>query len=340
MGPAPPPPVPLPLAHSPYMPVAAASVPAKCLRCGTPFWAVHAGGRSELGWAFCPRCGQPTPSLPPRTEPPLFTWEIYRRFYPEPTWPRSPTPRVRTVLVVFCLIAGLALLGVGGTFGYFGAVGLSPHQRTVAGQVLEQNGSTTSPASGALITLSNASNGAIVTVATDTQGDFSFSGVPAGEHQVRVQLPGFRLSQMEIFLAPLFAAPSNTSSLSLFLLPGNLTQVYDQALAPYPDVETYVSFLFSASTIEVLGGCLALWGAFAIREGRSPARGVVGASAGLLAPFLAAVSGFDVLFLQVAPLTVVLAGITAILAGAALVLLLSTQRPLDGVPIAPTPPPG
>ncbi|MDE1820071.1 MAG: carboxypeptidase regulatory-like domain-containing protein [Euryarchaeota archaeon] len=336
------PPTPPPLPPPPYFSVAPVTVPAKCLRCGTSFWAAHGIVRNEVGWAFCPRCGQPNPSLPPRVRPPLFSWEVYRHFYPEPSWPRSPTRQVRQAMVVLALVAGVLLLAVGGAFGYFGAISITAtHSRVVAGVVQAWNGSRPAVlAVGALVTLRLSPNGSTEVQVTDSGGNFRFSSVPSGEHQLQVSFPGYRLSQMEFFLAPLLDAPSNVSALHVNLLNGSFTSTYDQAFAPYPDVETYASYLLSASVIELLAGAAALWAAFAIRSERHMARGVVGTMGGLLAPFLASVSGYDILFFQVAPVAVLLgATFAALFAGSALVLLLSTQRPLDGVALPPTPPP-
>ncbi len=240
------------------------------------------------------------------------------------------------------LVAGLALVGIGVIFGLTGVVGMGPRELNVGGTVVSYNLSigADSPVAGAIVTLNNVSRTSLGTEVTGPSGTFGFSNVPSGEHQLRVQYPGDRLSQMEIFLVPWFAAPSsNLSDLQVRLFAGNMSDVYDQPYAPYPDVETYVAYLFSASSIEVLGGLLAIWGGWSIREGKNAPRGVLGSAAGLLAPFLASVAGFQTLFLEVVPLTALIALSAVLLAGAALVMLVSTQRPLDGVNVPPSPPP-
>lgn len=245
-------------------------------------------------------------------------------------------------MVLLSLVAGLTLLGIGGAFGFFVAEGVGPVHSTVGGTVQGWpfNGSSPSPLVGAQVTLNNVSGASSATVFTNSAGGFQFTNVPAGEHQLRVVAAGFRLSTMEIFLAPLFDEPSgNLSSLQVNLLQGPLSLTYDQPFAVFPDLETYLSYLLSASTIEVFGGLVALWGAVEVRRRRNMARGVVGACAGVLAPFLASVEGYSTLFLQLAPLTAVLGALAVVVAGTALLLLLTTQRPLDGVQLPPEPPP-
>jgi hypothetical protein len=325
------------------MSVAPVTVPARCPRCGAPFWATHAPTSSEVGWAFCPRCQQPTPSLPPRESPPLFTWEVYRRFYPEPSWPRSPSVSLRRILFALVVVAGVALLATSGAFAYFGGIGLSPSRQTVAGTVeaASLSNQTLVPMSEVPVTITNMTGGSSATVMTDGSGDFSFAAVPPGEHQLTAQAYGYRLSQMSIFLAPAFSSPQgNVSSLEMTLVPGNLSAPYEQAFAPYPDLETYLSYLFSASAIELVGGLVALWGGWSLWVRRSAVRGVVGTAAGFLTPFLATVAGYQTLFLLVAPATIVLAAIAIVLGGSDLLLVLTSQRPLDGIDLSARRPPG
>lgn len=334
------------MALPPPPPAAAvpSTVPAKCPRCGASFWVAHPALREEVGWAFCPRCGQPTASLPPRATPPMFSWEVYRRFYPEPAWPRSPTAKVRRLLVVLALLSGVALLGIGGSFAYFGSTGLTPPPLGVGGVVWEENASGgLDPAFGVFVEINGLQAGRDNATIAGPQGNFSFSSVPSGEHQIRVIAAGYRISRMEIFVDPEFTAPSgNTTALSVILVPVGpgvpATDIYDQEFAPYPDLETYLSYVFSASAIEFIGAAFALWGAWALWKQHSVVRGVLGASAALLAPVLGAFGGYQTLFLVVEPAALI-AGAGAFLAGCLGVLtLLLAQRPLDGVEVPPPAP--
>ncbi len=306
------------------------SAVARCPRCRNEFRVFYPPSQVAVGWSYCPRCGQPTPVLPPRPRPPLFAWEVYSGLYPETRGPRQPLPRTRQTLGLLVLLAALLLLGIAGVLGGFGAATFSASDQRVAGSVLalDPQTGTEAPLPGAWVNVTG-SAGPNSTL-TGAAGSFDFPRLAPGEHTLTAEAPGFGGLTFQLFLSPYFRAPQgNLTDLALVLVPGtgpNASRVL--TVSPFPDLETYLASLFSTSALEALTGLLAFWGAVSIWRGRPPARGVVGGAAAVLGPTLAVAGGFTILFLQptpwlLAPLMV--AGTLGLVATVALVIL---QRPL------------
>lgn len=306
------------------------STVARCPRCRNEFRVFYPPTQIAVGWSYCPRCGQPTPVLPPHPHPPLFTWEVYPGLYPETRGPRQPLPRTRQTLGLLVLSAALLLLGIAVVLGGLGALTVGAGDQGVSGTVLALDPLTgvQSPLPGAWVNVTGAAGGN--STVTGPQGSFGFPRLAPGEHALTVAASGYGNLTFDLFLSPYFKAPQgNLSDLALVLLPasgGNASRVV--AGSPFPDLESYLASVFSTSALEALTGLLAVWGAISILRGRPPARGVVGASAAVLGPVLAVAGGFTLLFLQPTPWLLVppvLAGVLGLVATAA---LLALQRPL------------
>ncbi len=315
------------------------STVARCPRCRAEFRVFYPPSQVAVGWSYCPRCGQPTPVLPPRPHPPLFAWEVYPGLYPETRGPRQPLPRTRRALGVLVLVAAVLLLGIAGVLGGLGAATFGASDQRVAGSVLalDPQTGTETPLPGAWVNVTGSAGPN--STRTGAGGAFDFPRLSPGEHALSAEAPGYGSLTLQFFLSPYFKAPQgNLTDLTLVVVPGsgpNASRVL--AVSPFPDLETYLASLFSTSALEALMGLLAVWGAVSILRGRPPARGVVGGAAAVLGPGLAVAGGFTILFLQPTPWLLVPPMVAGVLGAVATFALVILQRPLY---LPGSPPPG
>lgn len=309
--------------------------PLRCPRCHTEFWAAHPTYHDGVAWSTCPRCWSPVPSFLPRDPPPLFSWEVQRHLYPEPKWPTRPTPRTLALIVGLLLAAGLLLLAVAGGFVYVAGASYDPGSRTVEGVVMGDAASygTYLPVVGATVSLSGFEGGNVTT--TDVHGAFSFSGVSAGEHLLRVIAAGYPATAIDTFLSPFYNAPAgNATSLTVDLPATNSTSSGAGGrlitYTDFPDLETYLATLLATSVLMVVAAVLSIVGGVILWTKGTAPKSVVGASATVLVPCLVIVAGFSDLFLSIFPASLDLIALAALLGVTGLLILLRTYRPLDG----------
>ncbi len=322
----------LPLNHSPYLPL-------RCPSCGLEHWAFVGPWPSRTSWSHCPRCGAFIPAVVPGNLPPLFSWEVHPGLYPVPRWPRRPSARLRKALARALILAGSLLLVAAGAFGWVGGASATAPPQAVGGVVLGFNASQARwvPMASAVVAVTGSTTGPNVTD-TNALGRFLFHGVSGGVHDVEASAPGYQEEILAVFLSQGYDSPSgNMTSLSLQLVPGPANQSRVISYIQYPDFETYLAFVFSATVLEGMAGALAVGGGIALWRRRSPARSVVAASAAALSPFLMAIAGFGTLFLTVLPETMFLVGGAGLLGAVTVVILLWALRPLghEEIPAVP-----
>src|SRR5688572_14800526 len=81
-----------------------------------------------------------------------------------------------TLSMLFCLLlSGVAYSQVGGA--------------TLLGTIADTAGM---PIPGTTVTATNLQTGVVVTIITNTVGEYQFTGLPAGSYVVRAELPGFQ----------------------------------------------------------------------------------------------------------------------------------------------------
>ncbi len=302
---------------------------ARCPRCGTEFHAYHPPQSRGVGWSYCPSCGQPTPILPLRDPPPLFSWEVYPELYPAPRGPRQPDPRTRRLLAGSVLVAALLLLGLAAATSTLGALSYGPYHHEVGGNVVALDPVTGAlvPLPGAQVNLTGLSGPNSTTSAAG--GGFSFSQVPTGEHTLGVAAPGYGPVSLELFLSPFFVSPQgNLTDLEVVLIPSTGGAVRALVSSPFPDLENYLATLLSVSVLQALAGAVGVWGAYSIARGRPPSRGVVGSVFTVAGPTLTVVGGLTLVLFQPTALLLVPLVLAGLLGGVTTALLVLLQRPL------------
>ncbi len=259
----------------------APSVSVRCPTCGADLRVVLAPA-PPTQWFPCPQCHNPVPVVVPRDLPPLYSWEVLPGLYPALPAPRRP--RVRMRRMAQAALIGIVVLAVvlGGLLSVLGAEALTPESYSVSGTVWEEvpgGGSIPAPAATVILTDERSSG---VTESTSPTGTFSFSNVPAGGIALNVSLSGYGPVTVNTFASSVYN--TGTTGLSITLSPGSSGNGTTVALSPFPDLE---SFLASVGSGVVLLGIIAIIGGIAaVITARSdrPAVGVVGGSAGVLAP--------------------------------------------------------
>jgi len=177
-------------------------------------------------------------------------------------------------------VAALAV-GLAGAFAVLGWEALSPASYQVSGTVFEQTGSRDVAAVGATVSLT-VNGGAARSVPTDLNGRFDFPNVPPGGIALNVTAPGFAPVTVQTFASPVYG--TTTTGLTIVLVHGSATNATTVSLSPFPDLETFVASVGSGVVLLGIVALLAGWAALVTARSNRPAVGVVGGTAGLLAP--------------------------------------------------------
>jgi hypothetical protein len=271
----------------------------------------------------------------PRDPPPLFTWEVYPHLYPGPI--ARPAPRERSAWpVAFALLAVATALLVlaGGVFLWEGDRSLAPASYRVSGAVEAHNSSGVVVAvSGAQVTVSG-ENGFSAVTSSDALGRFALGGVPAGGISVRADAAGYLPTTERIFASSVFSSPSGgAENLTLWLTPGRATNGTNGTVneaSPFPDLETFVASVWSATALLALGATVAGLGSYAAARRSHPAVAVAGGAAAALAPVALVILGLFSMF-YVATAAAAIASALGVFAGSALAIGMarSGAAPLD-----------
>ena len=261
--------------------MAARTVTLRCPRCGrylsapTPF-------STAAAWYACPHCGAPVPVVAPRLPAPLFSWEVYPHLYPPLPPPRGPSARVPAV--AFALLAALAIVlsGLAGVFAYAGATSLSLPAYSVGGTVRTDRGV---PIAGATVNISG-EDGFDRVVTTGSSGAFALSGVPGGGVLLNASALGFSSESMSIFLSPVYSATGGSAAaLDFALSPGPSNLSASEILSAFPNLENFLTSLFSGALWLGIAALLCALGARSVRRTGGSPLGVSGGFSAILAPF-------------------------------------------------------
>lgn len=261
---------------------------ARCVHCGAPS-AVLVPPTPGARWVTCPYCHGTMPVVPPTNPPPIFSWEVYPTVYPPPP-PLRGTGRPAGRLAAIALVAStLLLVGVAGALVASGAEALGPATFRLSGVVeLASDGSRYA---GALVTLAS-ETGWTDSLTTSPNGTFTFTGVPGGGATLNVSAPGMASVSRAMFFSPSFRSTgAGPAGVLVLLSPGSAGPASTVYESPYPDLESFVSSVWSAAALLGLGAIVSAIGAhWAYRRAR-PTVGVAGGLSAAVAPFALAILG-------------------------------------------------
>lgn len=261
---------------------------ARCVHCGAPS-AVLVPPTPGARWVTCPNCHGTMPIVPPTNPPPIFSWEVYPSVYPPPPPLRGSGRPVGPLAAVALVACTLLLVGVAGALVFGGAEALGPSTFRLSGTVeLAANGA---PYQGALVTLGS-ETGWIASVTTGPNGSYHFVGIPAGGATLNVSAIGMAPVTVGMFFSPTFRSTgAGPSGLTIELSPGSSAQASTTYESPYPNLESFVSSLWSAGTLLLLAAIVTGAGAWLAYHRRRPTVGVAGGFSAVLAPFVLAILG-------------------------------------------------
>ncbi|MCI4370865.1 MAG: carboxypeptidase-like regulatory domain-containing protein, partial [Thermoplasmata archaeon] len=196
----------------------------RCVRCGRLLVAPVPPG-AEPVWFACPHCSQPVPLVPPRDPPPLFSWEVYPHLYPPARPPKVPGPAVGRLLVALLVTAVVVLVGLAGALSWAGVSSLGPGGFTVEGVVTISNGGGVSvPSVNTLVNLTS-ETGEVRTVATGSDGSFSFADIPAGGIVLNVTASGYGPVLVQLFASSVYSSIGVGQAVDIALSPGSVSNV-------------------------------------------------------------------------------------------------------------------
>lgn len=287
--------------------MAAPGLSVRCPACGTELKAVPAAA-PPTQWFPCPHCRAPVPVVLPRDPPPLYTWEVLPGLYPPLGRPRAPRWRIGRAVAIALAVTAVACVVLGGLLAYYG-VGVGTHgSYSVSGVVLRDVGGVDRPADLARVVLTD-NNGANFTQVTGPDGTFAFGGIPTGGVSINVTLSGYSPETLTTFVSSVYNAGS--SNLTITLEPGGPANGTAVALAPFPDLESFLASVDGGAALLVIGGAVAAFAAAATQRHGPRAAGVVGGAAGLCAPAVLLFLGLYLAFPVVVAGTAVAAGLGA-----------------------------
>jgi hypothetical protein len=177
--------------------------------------------------------------------------------------------------------AAVASIVLGGALASYSAAAAAPATYSVSGLVEKDVGGIPQPADHAVVVLTD-NGGANHTNVTGPTGRFTFPAVPSGGVSINVTLAGYAPETLTTFVSPVYDAGSE--NLTITLEPLSESNGSTVALAPFPDLESFLASIDGAAALLAIGGTVAAFAALAAwRHGPGPA-GVVGGGAGIAAP--------------------------------------------------------
>jgi hypothetical protein len=221
--------------------------------------------------------------------PPLFTWEVYPHVYPPPPVVRVPSRPLGRLAAVALGAVVVILVGVSVALIAGGAEALGSSSYELSGSVVTQGASVALP--GATVEVVS-ENGWHVLQTTDSSGGFRFTGIPSGGATLNVTDPGYEPVSLVLFFSPAYRATgAGPGGLVVELANGsttNLSTIYETA---FPNLETFVSSLWSAGALLLIAASVAAAGAWMAFRERRPTVAVAGGLAGALAPTVLSLLG-------------------------------------------------
>jgi len=205
------------------------------------------------------------------------------------------------------------------TAGYLGAVGFEaaqPASYVVSGTVYEDHpGAPPTPARGAQVVLLTDDNRTTMTTTSLTNGTFVFRGVPNGGIEINVSaVVGYGPTDVYTFASPAYSA--GTTGLAIHLEPGGAANTTSVVLAPFPDLETFLSYVGGGAVLIGSVALVAGIAAWTLRRPGGAVLGVLGSGASVAFPVVVLLFSLDAAF----PLVSALAGVAGGLGAFSLVL--------------------
>jgi hypothetical protein len=300
----------------------------RCPSCGTPLEAVLAPSAATQ-WFPCPNCHQPVPFVPPRLLPPLYSWEVVPGLYPAQRLPRRPRWQWRRVAGAALAVAAALAAVTAGFLGLAGFRASEPAHYVVSGTVWENHpGSPATRAAGALVVLRTDDNRTTLWTNTTANGAFAFPPVPSGGLEINVTHAGYGPTDVYSFASPGYSG--GASGLTIYLYPGGPSNTTSVVLAPFPDLETFLSLVGGAAVLVGVVAIVAGIAAWTLRRPGGAVTGVLGSGAAIAFPVVVLMFSLDAAF----PLVSALAGVAGGLGAFGLVL---TAAELASSPSRPEP---
>lgn len=217
-------------------------------------------------------------------------------------------------------VAGILLLA--GVFGVLGIGGSIGHPSYRAGGVVT---SSSGSLSGVMILVDPTTQPRVIF--TNSAGDFQISGLSGGYHLLEFSLSGYETTNLTLFLSSFYLDPSgNLTDLNVGMIPGNSNISWSPGYSEFPDLETFLALMYSASVLAALGGLVVLWGAYSYYHRRSVPRLVVGGMSAVITPLLPFFLGIENVYVEVLPVAVIVATLASLFGLAVLILLSFTYR--------------
>jgi hypothetical protein len=263
----------------------ATPVDLRCPKCGarltalTPYPLI-------TSYTRCPQCGSVLPFVAPRDPAPLYSWEVYPGLYPPTPVPRPPSPWRRPALIALLIAATVLLATLGGIFAWVGGDALRPGSLTVGGTLAP------TPDSSAWVDVQG--EGGFNVNLSAANGVFSVSGVPFGGVEISAGAIGYTTLQVDLFYSPVYSSfTGSPTALELELSPANGSGLSVVDTTSFPDLETFVAYVWSGTGLLWIAALLTGLGVIAARRDRLPLVVVAGATA-MVAPFALPILGIDV----------------------------------------------
>jgi hypothetical protein len=181
------------------------------------------------------------------------------------------------------------LVGLAGALSWAGVSSLGPGGFTVEGVVTISNGGGVSvPSVNTLVNLTS-ETGEVRTVATGSDGSFSFADIPAGGIVLNVTASGYGPVLVQLFASSVYSSIGVGQAVDIALSPGSVSNVTYLSYTPFGDLDGFLTSLGSSAVLLGFAAAVAAAGAVAAYRGRRLPYAVAGAGAaigGALAPGL------------------------------------------------------
>jgi hypothetical protein len=252
----------------------------RCAHCGSPFTAAVPSSAGTQ-YVVCPHCGAATPVLAPRDPPPLYSWEVYPHLYPALPLPRPLSRGPRLVTLGSLITAVLVLWAIAGLLGIVGGTALSGGSFVAGGTVVGAQG----PVPFAHLAISG-ENGFRADVIAGAAGQFVVPDVPNGGLTLNATAPGYGPTVLSVFVSPVYtSAGGNPRDLVVQLYAGSPSSIPNVVTdSPFPDLETFVTSLWSMTALWGLAGVVVVFGTWTLVRTGKPTRGVIAGAAAVTAP--------------------------------------------------------
>ncbi len=231
--------------------------------------------------------------------------------------------------MVALLVSTLLLSGVAGYLGYEGASALAPGSFGVHGTVLglSPDGKTTVPLQGASLYLAG-EHGFIARGSTDAYGEFSLSGIPAGEANLTVSYPGYSAITEQLLLARPFDTASG--GLTITMSSGGPAAGTTITTSPFGSLESLVATLWSGASLFAVAAIVVAFGTEAATRRRRPALVAASGVAAASAPAAVYLLGLQVVYPDLVYLATALVGLGVLAATFTAVPMARTGPSPDG----------